>query len=88
MLPIATGRQLRDRFVANNGCTPQNPPEPAQGSLRHVKTVYGGCRDGFPLTWIAYDGGHVAAPADGTAGDNGSTTFAPAETWAFFEQFS
>lgn len=88
MLPIATGRQLRDRFVANNGCTPQNPPEPAQGSLRHVKTVYGGCRDGFPLTWIAYDGGHVAAPADGTAGDNGSTTFAPAETWAFFQQFS
>lgn len=28
MLPISTGRSLRDRFVRNNGCTPQNPPEP------------------------------------------------------------
>ena len=28
---IGAGRGLRDRFVRNNGCTPQNPPEPARG---------------------------------------------------------
>ena len=38
VLPISTGRSLRDRFVRNNGCTPQNPPEPARGSLTHIVT--------------------------------------------------
>lgn len=28
VLPIASGRELRDTFVRANGCTPQNPPEP------------------------------------------------------------
>ncbi|MCE0446534.1 hypothetical protein LT493_23435 [Streptomyces tricolor] len=35
VLGISGGRAMRDRFVGNNGCTPQNPPEPAQGSLTH-----------------------------------------------------
>lgn len=48
VLPIATGRSLRDRFVRNNGCTAQNPPEPARGSLTHVVTTYSGCRAGYP----------------------------------------
>ncbi|MFB7895710.1 alpha/beta hydrolase family esterase [Streptomyces xiamenensis] len=39
---IATGRSLRDRFVQNNGCAAQNPPEPAQGSLGHITTTYSG----------------------------------------------
>jgi poly(3-hydroxybutyrate) depolymerase len=42
VLPISTGRGLRDTFVRNNGCTPQNPPEPAQGSLTHIATAYSG----------------------------------------------
>ena len=30
VLPIASGRSLRDQFVRNNGCTAQNPPEPVE----------------------------------------------------------
>lgn len=41
---IGAGRALRDRFVRNNGCIPQNAPEPAPapGSLRHITTAYAG----------------------------------------------
>ncbi|MGW0506871.1 RICIN domain-containing protein [Micromonospora sp. NPDC003241] len=84
---IATGRSLRDRFVRNNGCTAQNPPEPTAGSLTHRTTTYSGCRAGYPVTWAAFDGGHIAAPQDGAPGDSGSRTWLPAETWNFFSQF-
>ncbi|GAA3143962.1 hypothetical protein GCM10020001_078590 [Nonomuraea salmonea] len=57
VLNISQGRSLRDRFVRNNGCTAQNPPEPAQGSLSHVVTAYSGCRSGYPVVWAAFDGG-------------------------------
>ena len=57
VLPISPGRALRDTFVRNNGCTPQNPPEPAQGSLTHIVTAYSGCRAGYPVVWAAFDGG-------------------------------
>ena len=51
VLNISQGRALRDRFVRNNGCTPQNPREPAAGSLTHVVTAYSGCRAGYPVVW-------------------------------------
>src|SRR3569833_2319231 len=35
---IGAGRGLRDTFVRNNGCTPQNAPEPAAGSKTHYLT--------------------------------------------------
>ena len=84
---IANGRSMRDRFVRNNGCTAQNPPEPPQGSLRHITTAYSGCASGRPVTWAAFDGGHIAAPQDGAPGDSGSRTWLPGETWRFFTQF-
>ncbi|GAB2884044.1 CE1 family esterase [Streptomyces mayteni] len=84
---IANGRSMRDRFVRNNGCAAQNPPEPAQGSLRHVTTTYSGCAGGRPVTWAAFDGGHIAAPQDGAPGDSGSRTWLPGETWRFITQF-
>jgi poly(3-hydroxybutyrate) depolymerase len=87
VLSIAGGRSMRDRFVQNNGCTPQNPPEPAQGSLTHVTTSYSGCADGYPVVWAAFDEGHIAAPQDGAPGDSGTRTWLPAETWRFFTQF-
>lgn len=85
---IAGGRAMRDRFVRNNGCTAQNPPEPSQGSLRHISTTYAGCTAGRPVVWAAFDGGHIAAPQDGAPGDSGSRTWLPGETWRFFTQFS
>ncbi|KND42898.1 hydrolase [Streptomyces stelliscabiei] len=86
VLGISGGRSMRDRFVRNNGCTPQNPPEPAQGSLSHRVTTYSGCSAGHPVAWAAFDAGHIAAPQDGATGDSGSRTWLPAEVWRFFNQ--
>ncbi|WP_426506348.1 ricin-type beta-trefoil lectin domain protein [Dactylosporangium sp. McL0621] len=89
VLPISLGRGLRDTFVRNNGCTPQNPPEPTQGSLTHIVTYYSGCRSGYPVVWAAFDGGHAPNAVDGTA-----DPYAPGEkswtrpvVWNFFTQF-
>ncbi|GGZ17490.1 hypothetical protein GCM10010300_71700 [Streptomyces olivaceoviridis] len=87
VLPIASGRELRDTFVRNNGCTPQNPPEPAYGSLTHIITAYSGCRSGYPVVWAAFDGaGHDPGPIDGSTGD-GWRTWTSAAVWQFFTQF-
>jgi poly(3-hydroxybutyrate) depolymerase len=87
-LPISSGRALRDTFVRNNGCTPQNPPEPAQGSLTHIVTAYSGCRAGYPVVWAAFDGaGHDPGPRDGCTCD-GWQTWTKDVVWSFFTQFS
>jgi poly(3-hydroxybutyrate) depolymerase len=86
VLNISAGRSLRDTFVRNNGCTPQNPPEPRQGSLTHITTTYSGCRAGYPVVWAAFDGGHTPGPVDG-GGDSGVRTWTKGEVWKFFTQF-
>ncbi|MGC4888858.1 ricin-type beta-trefoil lectin domain protein [Micromonospora sp. DT227] len=88
-LPISAGRSLRDQFVRNNGCTPQNPPEPAQGSLTHVVTYYSGCRAGYPVAWAAFDGPHAPNAVDGTADPfaPGERSWTQAVVWRFFTQF-
>jgi poly(3-hydroxybutyrate) depolymerase len=86
-LSISNGRTLRDRFVKNNGCTAQSPREPGSGSRTHVKTQYTGCRSGYPVTWIAFDGGHAPAPVD-NGGDSGARSYVPDEIWSFFNQFT
>ncbi|MFE1989473.1 RICIN domain-containing protein [Streptomyces mirabilis] len=87
VLPISSGRELRDTFVRANGCTPQNPPEPANGSLTHIITTYAGCRSGYPVVWAAFDGaGHDPGPIDGSTGD-GWRTWTSAAVWQFFTQF-
>ncbi len=87
---IAGGRSLRDRFVRNNGCTAQNPPEPPQGTATHIVTSYSGCRPGYPVVWAAFSGaGHTPAPVDGSTSDSGGgdRTWTKAEAWKFFTQF-
>lgn len=87
VLPISSGRTLRDTFVRNNGCSSQNPPEPAYGSLTHIITTYAGCRPGYPVVWAAFDGaGHDPGPIDGSTGD-GWRTWTSGEVWKFFTQF-
>jgi poly(3-hydroxybutyrate) depolymerase len=83
---ISGGRSLRDKFVANNGCTAQSPPEPSGGSLTHKCTTYTGCKTGYPVEWCAFDGGHTPGMVDG-GGDDGAKTWTKAETWKFFTQF-
>jgi poly(3-hydroxybutyrate) depolymerase len=89
VLNISAGRTLRDRFVKNNGCKPQNPPEPAQGSLSHVVTHYSGCRAGYPVAWAAFDAGHTPNPWDGSTGDMnpGEKSWTRPVVWDFFTQF-
>jgi dienelactone hydrolase len=87
VLPISLGRELRDTFVRANGCTPQNPPEPANGSLTHIITTYSGCKSGYPVVWAAFDGaGHDPGPIDGSTGD-GWHTWTSGAVWQFFTQF-
>ncbi|MEU4563689.1 cellulose binding domain-containing protein [Actinoplanes sp. NPDC023936] len=86
VLDISRGRPLRDTFVRNNGCTAQNPPEPARGSLTHVVTAYSGCRPGYPVVWAAFDGDHTPEPVDGSTGTSGARTWTGGEIWKFFSQ--
>jgi poly(3-hydroxybutyrate) depolymerase len=82
---IGAGRALRDTFVRSNGCTPQNPPEPASGSRTHISTAYSGCRAGYPVVWAAFDGGHQQGPVDGCAGcESGARSWVKEEVWRFF----
>jgi dienelactone hydrolase len=84
-LPISGGRSMRDRFVRNNGCTPMNPPEPAQGSLTHIVTWYTGCKPGYPVVWGAFDGPHAPNAVDGSADPYapGAKSWTQAEVWKF-----
>ncbi|WP_157529059.1 cellulose binding domain-containing protein [Nocardia sp. NRRL S-836] len=86
VLGIGLGRGLRDTFVRNNGCTPQNAPEPAAGSRRHIVTNYSGCRAGYPVVWAAFDGGHTPGPID--SGGDGWRTWTSGEVWKFLTQFA
>ncbi|WP_437964331.1 prolyl oligopeptidase family serine peptidase [Sorangium sp. So ce260] len=68
---VDAARPMRDRFVANNGCTPQNPPQPPQpppflSPGGHICTDYAGCSDGHPLRWCVHQSGHGNAVVDGT----------------------
>ncbi|KAK5655344.1 hypothetical protein OQA88_5911 [Cercophora sp. LCS_1] len=82
-LNITTARRIRDQFAQNNGCQLEETRSPALGSGAHVKVEYKGCKEGYPVTWIEYDGGHTPQPRD--RGTNG--TWAAVETWKFFGQF-
>lgn len=84
-LNISGGRTMRDRFVSNNGCTAQSPPEPANNSGSHTCTSYQGCSAGHPVRWCAFDGsnGHDPSPKD----PGQSMTWNPEESWKFFTQF-
>jgi poly(3-hydroxybutyrate) depolymerase len=84
VLNISQGRSIRDTFVRANGCTAQNPPEPAQNSGTHITTAYSGCRAGYPVQWAAHDGDHVPLPTDRNAG----TSWVGSEVWRFFSQFA
>jgi poly(3-hydroxybutyrate) depolymerase len=85
---IGAGRGLRDTFVRNNGCTPQNAPEPAAGSKTHYLTGYSGCRTGYPVVWAPFDGGHQQGPVDGCTGcESGARSWTKTEIWKFFSQF-
>jgi poly(3-hydroxybutyrate) depolymerase len=83
VLPMSTAHTMRDKFVANNGCTAANPPETTSGSGTHTSFTYTGCSAGHPVAWYTFDGGHTPTPSD-----RNGTQWLPAETWKFFTQFA
>ena len=76
---MAMGEPMRDRFIENNGCTPQNAPQPPMpppylSDGGHICTDYE-CESDYPLRWCVHQSGHGNAVVDGT-GDlwNGCAT--------------
>ncbi len=70
--PMSMATPIRDRFVKNNGCTAQTPPQPPQpppylNPGGHVCTDYAGCSAGHPLRWCVHQSGHGNAIVDGTS---------------------
>jgi poly(3-hydroxybutyrate) depolymerase len=82
--PMSLATPIRDRFVRNNGCTSQNPPQPAKAPPYlnpggHVCTNYAGCSSGHPLRWCVHQSGHGNAIVDGT-GDLYNSCATPPKT--------
>jgi hypothetical protein len=70
-LGFEESKALRNRFVENNGCTPQEPPAPPRPPPYlvdggHICTDYAGCAPGKPVRWCAHQSGHGNAIVDGT----------------------
>lgn len=69
--PMNLATPIRDRFVTNNGCTKQSPPQPPApppflSNGGHICTDYQGCSPGHPLRWCVHQSGHGNAIVDGT----------------------
>jgi poly(3-hydroxybutyrate) depolymerase len=89
VLGYSAAEGMRDRFVKNNGCTAQKPTAVKAGSQTHTVTDFAGCKAGYPVKWISFDGGHDASPCDGScinapADTKGRQTYLPELTWKFF----
>jgi poly(3-hydroxybutyrate) depolymerase len=85
----SSGIAILNRFVANNGCTAQTPPQPPQGNNTHVCTQFEGCKQGYPVQWCSFNGGgHTPAPVDGSSNGSGGgdKTWTKTEVWKFFTQ--
>ena len=75
----------------DNGCeipaVPENIDHTNSGSKSHVTYDFKNCAKGYPVRYITFDGGHIAAPTDGQTNDDGKRTWAPKAMWDFFTQF-
>ena len=75
----------------DNGCeipaVPENIDHTNSGSKSHVVYNFKNCAEGYPVRYITFDGGHIAAPTDGQTSDDGKRTWAPKAMWDFFTQF-
>ena len=75
----------------DNSCdipaVPENIDHTNPGSKSHVTYDFKNCAEGYPVRYITFDGGHIAAPTDGQTSDDGKRTWAPKAMWDFFTQF-
>jgi polyhydroxybutyrate depolymerase len=62
LVPIASGRQARDKILQQNHCgTETKPVEPSPC------VAYQGCDQGYPVTWCEWDGDHNRPPFGNSA---------------------
>jgi predicted esterase len=62
LVPIASGRQARDKILQQNHCgTETKPVDPSPC------VAYQGCDEGYPVTWCEWDGDHNRPPFGNTA---------------------
>ena len=79
--PVTSGRNSKDRFVKNNGCTvPASVPEAT--SSTHVCYDYQ-CPSNYPVKWCTHNGGHTDLPTD----PGQSRSWDIDLTWTFITQF-
>lgn len=74
------GKYCLLQHVQDNGCT--GDPKIATGST-HVTTEFTGCKDGYPVKFSSFVGGHQATHADPGTNFN----WIEKETWEFFKRF-
>jgi hypothetical protein len=70
LVPLGNGVTGRNVFVTRNGCESEESAVDVDGCLS-----FQGCREGFPVTWCEFDGGHTPAPGSAQP------------IWDFFSQF-
>jgi poly(3-hydroxybutyrate) depolymerase len=78
-MPGNSQKSQSDQFAKVNGCTLDTLPTTTTGSGKHVCTAYPGCKEGFPVTWCSYDGGHGFTDTD----SGSSTSWVPQAVWDF-----
>lgn len=72
----------------DNDCTiPATITTATSGSRSHTMLEFQGCKEGYPVVFYSFDGGHQAGPMDGISGDDSRRSWIPAETWKFFMRF-
>jgi len=74
------GKYCLLQHVQDNGCTGE--PKIATGST-HVTTEFTGCKDGYPVKFGSFVGGHQAVHTDPGA----NSSWIEKETWEFFKRF-
>jgi hypothetical protein len=84
ILSIASGREIRDRFIKNNDYQAKNAPGPSRNSRQRNTTVYGSGK--YLTQYTAFEEDHVVFLND-SGNDAGPKSFTPGEVWKFFTQF-
>ena len=82
VLPFEGVLPVRDALVEANGCTPVTP-EPEPNGSTAARVDYEGCLEGYPMTWVAFNGTHIPGYID--EGDD--LPLATKDIWEFFTQF-
>ncbi|MBN1578461.1 MAG: hypothetical protein JW913_18005 [Chitinispirillaceae bacterium] len=76
------GKYCLQGHIQDNGCTLPSTIPLATGN-KHVSTEFSGCKDGYPVKFGSFQGGHTLSSSD--PGSN--TNWIPVETWEFFKRF-